>query len=47
MAIYKFHGDPNGQLTGNQGDAGFDVDTTPNNYFVASGVYYINFQVIY
>ena len=37
MAIYKFHGDPNGQLTANQGDAGFDVDTAPNNYFVCNG----------
>jgi len=37
MAIYKFHGDPNGQLSANQGDAGFDVDTSPNNYFVCNG----------
>jgi phage gp36-like protein len=37
MAIFNFHGNPNGELTGAKGDAGFDVDTTPNNYFVSLG----------
>ena len=37
MAIFNFHGNPNGELSGGKGDAGFDVDTTPNNYFVCLG----------
>lgn len=34
MTRYTFHGDPNGNLNGVQGDQGFDIDTNPNNYFV-------------
>lgn len=37
MTRYTFHGDPNGNLVGVQGDQGFDVDTSPNNYFLCDG----------
>lgn len=35
--IFNFHGNPNGQLIGYQGDIGYDVDTNPNNFFINNG----------
>lgn len=35
--IFNFHGNPNGQLNGYQGDIGYDVDTAPNNFFINNG----------
>lgn len=37
MKTIYFHGDPNGNLQREQGVQGFDVDVTPNNYFVSNG----------
>jgi hypothetical protein len=37
MKTYRFHGNPNGNLAGAQGDQGFDVDQTPNNIYVCNG----------
>lgn len=34
---YQFHGNPNGNLSASQGDQGFDVDVSPNNYFICNG----------
>ena len=37
MTTYQFHGNPNGNLIASLGDNGFDIDTSPNNYFVCEG----------